>query len=470
MNSTETFFFYDLETSGVDARTQRIMQFAGQRTTMALEPIGEPYNVLVRLSDDVIPDPIAIRITGITPQQVAGGITETEFVTLLQNEICTPGTILTGFNSVRFDDEFLRYTSYRNLADPYEWAWKDGRSRWDLLDVVRMTRALRPDGVTWPFSDDGRPNNKLEQLSQANGLEHAKAHDALSDVIALIAVAKLLRAKQPKLFDYLLSHRNKREVGEVVRVHNPSPFVYSSGRYPILQHHTTAAVALGQSGRMGAVVVYDLRQDPAWYAELSDKELASLQYATKERRASPDYHPFPAKDLVLNRCPAVAPIGVLDEPAQATIGLTMATVTHNWHALQASNLGERLTKIFAKGEAFPKGGDVDAALYDGFVGDGDKAKLVGLRQLSGIDVATVKNTFVDVRLDELVWRYRARNFPDSLTGEERTKWDLERAARITARLPDFAKKFEEAHADATPKQLSALEDLRLWIESIYPAE
>lgn len=470
MGSPETFFFYDLETSGTDAKTQRIMQFAGQRTTMDLVPIGKPYDVLVRLSDDVVPDPMAIRITGITPQKVAGGISETDFVALLQTEICTPGTILTGFNSVRFDDEFLRYTSYRNLADPYEWAWKDGRSRWDLLDVVRLTRALRPDGITWPFTDQGRPINKLELLSQVNGLEHAKAHDALSDVVALIEVAKMIRSRQPKLFEYLLARRNKREVGEVVRVHNPAPFMYASGRYPITQHHTTAAVALGLSGRMGAVVVYDLRQDPAWYAAMSDGELASLRFASKELRASPSYHPFPAKDLVLNRCPAIAPIGVLDEPAQANIGLTMATVTRNWHALQASNLGERLLKIFAKGEAFGKGGDVDGALYDGFLGDGDKVKLVDLRKLSGNDVASVKTTFVDERLNELVWRYRARNFPYSLTGEDRSKWDLERAERITARLPDFAKKFEDAHVDATPAHLSALEDLRLWIESIYPVE
>ena len=191
----KTFFFYDLETSGLNAREDRVMQFAGQRTSFDLEPIGKPVNILVKMTEDALPSPTAIMVTKITPQEtLRDGITEAEFV---------PNTIAVGYNTVRFDDEFMRALFWRNFYDPYEWEWRDGRSRWDILDVVRLTRALRPEGIEWPFTEDGKPTNRLELLTKCNGLSHEHAHDALSDVYATIAVAKLIKEKQPSLFKFL---------------------------------------------------------------------------------------------------------------------------------------------------------------------------------------------------------------------------------------------------------------------------
>jgi exodeoxyribonuclease-1 len=186
----QTYFWYDLETSGINPREDRVMQFAGQRTDLNLEPIGEPVNILIRLSEDILPAPEAILLTGITPQQtLADGVTELEFLKIFYDSVAIPDTIFVGFNSVRFDDEFMRYLNYRNFYDPYEWQWKEGRSRWDLLDVIRMTRALRPEGLQWPVVD-GKPGNRLEMLTKANGIEHSNAHDALADVTASIALAR----------------------------------------------------------------------------------------------------------------------------------------------------------------------------------------------------------------------------------------------------------------------------------------
>ena len=174
---TQSFFWYDLETSGLNPRAQRIMQFAGQRTDMGLKPIGEPVNVLIKLSDDILPDPDAIFVTGITPQStVQDGITEVEFLKLFYEQVATPGTIFVGYNTIRFDDEFMRFLHYRNFYDAYEWQWRDNRSRWDLLDVVRMTRALRPDGIQWPIVD-GKATNRLELITKLNGVSHEHAHD-----------------------------------------------------------------------------------------------------------------------------------------------------------------------------------------------------------------------------------------------------------------------------------------------------
>ena len=255
----KTFFFYDLETSGLYAREDRIMQFAGQRTSLELEPIGEPVNVLVKMTDDALPSPFAIQVTGITPQMtLMDGISEAEFCKYVTEEVFTPETVVVGYNTVRFDDEFMRATMWRNFYDPYEWEWKDGRSRWDMLDVVRLTRALRPEGINWPFTEERKPTNRLELLTKLNGLSHEHAHDALSDVYATIAVAKLIREKQPKLFEYLFKMRGKNDVKKLVNLEDKKPFVYASGRYSS-EHNKTTIVFPLTSGRNGNVLVYDLR-------------------------------------------------------------------------------------------------------------------------------------------------------------------------------------------------------------------
>ena len=255
----KTFFFYDLETSGLYPREDRIMQFAGQRTDMELAPVGEPVNILVKMTDDALPSPGAINVTKITPQQtLMDGMSEAEFCKYIIEEIFVPETVAVGYNTVRFDDEFMRAILWRNFYDAYEWEWKDGRSRWDMLDVVRLTRALRPEGIKWPFKDDGKPTNRLELLTKLNGLSHEHAHDALSDVYATIAVAKLIKEKQPELFKFLFSIRNKNDVKKIVNLDEKKPFVYASGRYASEFNKTTVAFPL-TSGRNGNVLVYDLR-------------------------------------------------------------------------------------------------------------------------------------------------------------------------------------------------------------------
>src|SRR3989344_5298170 len=255
-----SFYFYDLETSGFNPREARIMQFAGQRTDMEMRPIGEPHNFLIRMTDDIVPDPDAVMVTGITPQKtIAEGIAEAEFLQIFSEQISQPDTIFVGFNTVRFDDEFMRFLHYRNFYDPYEWQWKDGRGRWDLLDVVRMMRALRPEGIKWPFASDGKPTNRLELLTKLNGIEHGEAHDALSDVRATIGLAKLIHSLQPKLFEFLLGMRDKKLVASLVK--KGEPFLYTSGKYSGEWEKTTAVATLAEHPDRG-VLVFDLRFDP----------------------------------------------------------------------------------------------------------------------------------------------------------------------------------------------------------------
>lgn len=466
----QSYFFYDLETSGLDAKSQRIMQFAGVRTDMGLNPIGEPINVLVSLAEDVLPSPSAILVTGITPQQTTqDGYTEAEFLKLLHDQVLTPGTIITGFNSVRFDDEFMRYTLYRNFYDPYEWQWQDDRSRWDLLDVVRMTRALRPDGIEWPVDNEGNPTNRLELISAVNGLEHAKAHDALSDVYALIAVAKLIKTKQPKLYDYLLKARSKKEVANLVNLDNPQPFVYSSGRYPKLVNFTTIAFPVAPGGKPGSVIVYDLRSDPQQWIGKSTEQLRAALYAKYEDRKKEGFVPLPAKELSYNKCPAVAPVGVLDEAAQARTSIDMKQIRHNLAILQKSDLGDKLREVFARDGNYEGSKDVDGQLYTGFVGPRDKYKMSTVRAAGIRELTDLSLDFADDRLGALLLRYKARNFAKSLNSSEQDQWEEYRKRRFEQDMPKFSRELQELSKIRTSeKEQYLLQELQLWAENIAP--
>ena len=447
----QTFFFYDLETSGLDPRADRLMQFAGIRTDMDMQPIGEPVNILVKMSDDTLPSPYAIMVTKITPQStLMDGLTEAEFCKYVMNEIFTPGTIAMGYNSVRFDDEFMRHTFWRNFYDPYEWQWKDGRSKWDLLDVVRMTRALRPEGIKWPVSADGKATNRLELITKENNITHAHAHDALSDVEALIDVTKLIKDKQPQLFNYLFKMRDKKAVQQLVNLQNPTPFVYSSGRYASEFEKTTVAYPIAPA-KNGNVLVYDLRQN-------LDELL---------KQDEPKFYPT-VKELKYNHCPAVAPLGVLEQgDGWQKIGLTKAQVETNLKNLLAHpDFIEKMRTENENREEFPPAADPESALYDGFLDETDRTRCNAVRTAKLNDLADFHPDFHDPRLPELLLHYKARNFARALSESEHAAWEKYRLTRIKARQNQYIKDIQNLAASGADPYI--LEELQLWYQSIIP--
>lgn len=471
---TKTFFFYDLETSGLNARDDRIMQFAGIRTDMDLQQIGEPYDILVALNDDTLPSPGALLVTGISPQKTRDeGYSEAEFARILTDEIFTENTIAVGYNNVRFDDEFVRHLLWRNFRDPYEWAWRDGRSRWDLLDVVRLTRALRPEGIEWPVVD-GREVNKLELLTKVNGIDHYKAHDALSDVYALIAVTKLIKEKQPGIYDYLLKMRDKKEVQKLVNLDTKEPFVYASGRYSADYHKATVACALTLS-RNNNVVVYDLRHDPNQFMKLSQKELEQRFYAPWEDRQKDEYVALPVKELQYNRAPAVAPLGVLETgDGWGKISLDVDTVRKHRDVLLGRDgqaFAERVRTMFENRAEFKKSPDAESQLYDGFLGDKDRLRVQSVAGSDANELADLNPNFDDERLAPLLLRYKARNYPKSLTASESDEWEKWRVAHVQAQLPKYTKELEQiSKRELSENDVYILQELQLWLESIAPSD
>ncbi len=473
-----TYYFFDLETSGFRAREDRIMQFAGQRTDMDLKPVGQPDNILIKLTDDILPQPDAVLVHGIPPQKTrAEGISEAEFCKYLTSQVFLPDTIMVGYNNVRFDNEFVRFLLWRNFYDAYEWSWKNGSSTWDLLDAVRMIRALRPDGIKWPFDSEGRPSNKLELLTSVNKLEHANAHDALSDVMAVIDLARLLKAKQPKIYDYLLKHRGKDKIAPLVA--SGKPFIYASGRYPSSWQKTTIAVSVAANPERAAALVYDLRIDPDEFKDLSPAELAKLW---SDRDKDAPY--FPVKQLVYNRCPAiVGDLRVLDEASQERLGIHMEVINSHLSKLQKlDGFGDKLLQALEiknqlyQAEMVVNEAKVDGALYDGFIKDGDKSKLRAIRAADEQGLADLHFAFDDERLGYLLPLYKARNYPASLNNQEQIWWQKFRKQKLIgggekSLAANYQRRLDELAA--TPGLNSAkkslLEDLQSYAESVVPA-
>ncbi len=422
MTNQRSFYWHDYETFGADPRRDRPAQFAGLRTDWDLRETGDPLTLYCAPADDVLPHPDACLITGITPQLAAEkGVTEHRFIRAVHDELARPGTCGVGYNSIRFDDEVTRHTLYRNFYDPYAREWQHGNSRWDLIDVARMTAALRPDGVHWPLHADGTPSFRLEDLTRANGIEHGQAHDALADVRATIALARLLRGAQPRLFEFALGLRAKQAVAEQIDVARMQPFIHVSSRYPASQGCLAVVAPLALHPRISnRVVVVDLSVDPQPLLELPPDEIARRVF-TSQAELGATVERIPLKEIHYNRSPMVAPLTTL-RPADADrLGIDLDRCHKHLERIAANHPAAKLAEIYGS-EAYAASADPDIALYDRFVPDSDRNRLPALRRLDGARLIAGGMVFDDPRLNGLLPRYIARNFPDQLSGEWQNRW------------------------------------------------
>jgi len=436
--TAHTFLWHDYETFGANTRRDRPAQFAAIRTDASLNEIGEPLMVYCQPASDFLPNPEACLITGITPQLcLERGIPEYQFAAQIEQAFAEPGTIGVGYNTIRFDDEITRFMFWRNLIDPYAREWQNGCGRWDILDVVRTAYALRPEGINWPTKPEGGASFKLTDLTAANNLTHEAAHDALSDVRATIALARLIRDKQPRLFDFCLGlHKKDRvaaELGLPATVRSAKPFLHISGMFPADKGCLAVMWPLAMHPtNKNELIAWDLSQDPRELLTL-DTATIRLRMFSKSADLPEGVTRLPIKTIHLNKSPMVMGNLKTLSPAMAQRwGLDLATAMY--HATTASAMTdisglwpEVFNRPQDKSAAAP---DVDEDLYNGFVSNNDRRKLTQLRTLSPERLAAARTGFEDSRLEELVWRYRARNFPASLTPEETATWDAHRAARL----------------------------------------
>ncbi|ALM53860.1 exodeoxyribonuclease I [Halomonas huangheensis] len=484
-----TYLWHDYETFGADPRRDRPSQFAAIRTDADFNEIGEPVELFCKPADDALPHPMACLITGITPQQARRkGQPEAEFAGAIFNEMSVPGTCALGYNSLRFDDEVSRHLFYRNLIDPYAREWQNGNSRWDLIDVVRAFHALRPEGIEWPKREDGATSFRLEDLTAANAIEHAGAHDALADVRATIALARLLHEKNANLFDYLLSLRNKRQVASRLDLSQRRPVLHISRRYPASRGCSALVIPLAEHpSNPNGVIVFDLSVDPGELLQLSAEQVRQRVFVSNDDLAE-GVGRIPLKVIHINKSPVIFPPSVLKDvsgPRQGEYGdiverleLDMNQCREHYKRIAADpSVADKVREVFADAHPEPPH-DPDLMLYSGgFFSPADRQQMQRVRDTDPWDLVDARFAFQDPRLEEMLFRYRARSYPDTLTGEEQARWEAQRWERMndstvsSLTLKDFAREIERLNQTSlSDRERQILEEMVMFVESIMPPQ
>jgi len=428
-----SFYWHDYETFGIDPRRDRACQFAGIRTDEDFNVIGKPLTLYCQPTPDFLPNPEACLVTGISPQDaMRKGVIEAEFIQQIYQEMSQANTCSVGYNSIRFDDEFTRNLLYRNCYDPYEREYKLGNSRWDIIDLARITRALRPEGINWVDDDKGIPSFRLDKLTIANGIEHGAAHDALADVYATIELAKLIKQQQPKLYNFVFNHRSKASLNALLKLGSMTPLLHISGMYPAVKGCLAMVVPLCfHPTNSNGVIVYDLSIDPEPLLSLTADEIYQRVF-TAANDLPEGIARIPLKTVHINKCPVLAPISVLrsEDAERLQLDKTLC-LNHLAKLSQRANWSVLLNEVFNR-DSFAEETNPDLMIYSGgFLNAADKAELSKIRQTPEETIADLKPNFRAKHLAELFFRYKARNYPMSLTEPERQHWQDFCQQRIT---------------------------------------
>ncbi|MDB2444042.1 exodeoxyribonuclease I [Gammaproteobacteria bacterium] len=431
-----TIFWYDFETFSADPRIGRAAQFAGLRTDENLNVVGDPLVIYCKPSNDFLPDPFACHITGITPQEAQSkGMVEARFIKTILSEFTVPNTCISGYNNIRFDDELTRQLLYRNFFDPYEHEYKNGNSRWDIIDMVRLCAATRPEGIEWPKKSNGFVSFRLDELTVKNGIEHGSAHDALSDVRATIQLAKLIKISQPKLYDYCYSMRSKNVVKRIVNFETRRPFLLVSPLVSARHGCLSLMMPLCMHPRLpNTLLAADLRQDPKLWMDLGPEELAKRLFLTKSEVVAGKDRVL-IRGIALNKCPIIVNLDVLDDIRARSLDIDKEGSRKHWGILtkdskKLQHILHVISEVFAQEPA--RETDPDLMIYDGFFTRSDKQLMATIREAIPEDLNRFDFPFKDRRLKEMFFRYRARNYLETLNSEELALWEDFRMKRINS--------------------------------------
>jgi len=444
---------------------------------MDLNVIAEPDVWYCQLANDYLPHPQAALITGLTPQLCnKKGLSETHFMQRILSRFSEPNTCVLGYNNLRFDDEVTRHSLFRNFYEPYGREWQHGNTRWDIIDMVRACYALRPEGIIWPQREDGSPSFKLEELTRANGLAHDQAHDALSDVYATIAMAKLIKAQQPKLFSYLFNLRKKQNVAELIDVAGMSPLVHVSSKFPASSGCVSWIVPLAfHPTNKNAVICYNLQADPT---PLLNDDITTLRQKlyTKTADLADEEQRLGLKLIHLNKCPVLAPAKTLSEERAIELGINRSQCLQHLDWLRQHRIAQtKALELYQELESYPAESNPDYQLYSSFISNADKLKMQQLHDIKPEDLGISAPVFSDDRLNNLLFLYRARNYPTSLTDSEQQKWQRYRIDKLmhgldkpNLTMEEFSLALENlAHEHASDeKKMNILKSLYLYVQSL----
>ncbi len=438
-----TFYIHDYETFGKNPSTDRPAQFAGVRTDMDFNIIDDPLVMYCSPSNDYLPDPEAVIITGITPQIAKNkGLDEVNFAYNIHKAFNIPNTCIVGYNNINFDDEFSRNIFYRNFLDPYSYSWKNGNSRWDLIHVIRAYYSLYPKGIIWPKNKHGYISFRLEHITQANNIPHTQAHDAISDVYATIAIAKKIKLAQPKLFNFLLKYRKKNQLNTLINITKITPLVYISNILGAIRNNTTWIVPIAwHPQKKNIIIICDLSCDLTLLLTLKIEQLQKKIFNDTNNINIKNLFTLPLKLIHMNKCPILIPAKILSPQNAERLGINRKNCLKNLELLHKNqHIRKKIIKLFSKNEIYKNyiNTDVDSRLYEKFFNNFDKIIIKQIQKTKPENLSKLNLKYYDNRIPELLFRFRARNYPNTLNDYEKKHWLEYRKKKLNT---EFIKKY-----------------------------
>ena len=421
----ETLYWYDFETYGLSFLKDRPVQFVGYRTDLDLNIISGPDEFFCRSHNDYLPSLDSCLIHGRTPNSLPGhALKECDFSKEIHELLTTKNTCSVGYNTMKFDHLFTHHLFYRNLLDPYGWSWKNGNSKWDIIDLVRACQALRPEGINWFYREDGKPSFKLVDIAKSNGIEMSNAHDALCDVEATIGIAKLIKNAQPEIYKFAFSLRNKNVVNAIINdsKNEKKPFVFVSSTIGSAFSNIALVFPLFKNPKNNnELFTFDLKINPENLLSISPEEFSKYIYFEKnEPREKED---IGIRTVKINHAPFICDYSVIDQKIAANLNINLKTIQANLNTIIKSLPS---LKILGENLSFPKFKehiDVDEELYSGgFISESDLNLAKNWLSLKTCEKINHIPIFKDKRLSKLAYRYICRNHFEYLSDIEKKEW------------------------------------------------
>jgi len=373
------FAFYDFETTGTSPAFDQPLQFAAILTDDDFNEV-ERVNLRCRLAPHILPSPMAMAVTGVTPDQMLDPALPSwfEFAAQLRDliERWAPAT-WTGYNSIAFDEEVLRQTFYQNLHPNFYETQFNGNDRLDLMKAVYVVWTRAPEILKWPTGEKGQIVFKLDQLAPLNGFTSHNAHDALGDVEATIHLAKIIRDTSPDLWASILRNRDKHDVKERLITGRAMALVERFGGPPREFIGCFCGFQEGSPNRAGFFNV--AAADPADYLDADDEKLDEAVGKS----------PITIRALAINKFPSMFELKDVDPEVTRRAGLIASNPGF------CERVGKALTRRFADAEP-PE--QVEQRIYQGFYSQSDQMALRGFRDADWPKRMELIKSFEDARL------------------------------------------------------------------------
>ena len=261
--------FYDFETCSSNVSYGQIIQAAAVLVNDDFQELDR-YEGRCKLSPGIIPEAMALIVNKTTPKILKEtNLSHYQMVRQMMEKFNKwKNSIFIGYNSINFDEEFLRRTLFKNLDYPYLTV-TNGNERADLFGLARASHLYYPNCIKTPISDKNNPVFKLDKLAPMNGIKHNDAHSAISDVLATVELAKLLSKTAPNVWKASLMTTNKDKTLQIIKneLMFCTDFFYYGKSFPYV------LTFVCEHPQWGYPMCFDLKLDPKYYFNLSTDQL-----------------------------------------------------------------------------------------------------------------------------------------------------------------------------------------------------